>query len=357
MSGHDHRQTYNVQDSIEGWSLRVATSLFVVRSLTGTQVVDVPWSPLGFWQDIYISTVALGASLTVRWPKGQSYATTGPITLPGLYRVGHFVEGEREIVQWGGGGAPGSLPAYSGNPSAVVVENTAGGPAVFRQLTWEDILDQLSVGLSSSVGVLEIGASTLPMSFSATYLRGSFDRTSDLVLATIQDDQGGALVDLLAQPDPNSFVYEPPAGTSYTKNTNNASVSFTLTAQDTSAVNPVAATHTVRWRPRVYAGSVLHPGAVAPPLTEALVEALPSQLLASRQTTISSSPGHNEHIYYAAPTAYGDPTFFIDGILPGGFQLVGDVTLTSNTANPVTQTYRVWRSDQDNLGPTVVDVQ
>jgi len=251
-----------------------------------------------------------------------------------------------------GGGEAGSLPVYGGDKSNVLIENTAGGPAIFRRIYAEEVLDALAVNLSTpQTTVLEIGEYTLPMSFTATYQRSGVDMTVLLISCQCTDNQGGSSKDLKALNEANSFLYEDPVGTSYSKELNNGNVLFTLTAEDTVS-GPVADTVNIRWQPRVFRGVKPY----ASSIDEAFVKSLNSDLRSSRSLTFQSSDaGAGEHIYFALPSAYGTPVFNVGGFV-GGFIYKTTLVITADTTNAPAQTYDIFESDQDNLGITVINV-
>lgn len=69
------------------------------------------------------------------------------------------------------------------------------------------------------------------------------------------------------------------------------------------------------------------------------------------EKSIVLTAGEGEYIYYATPTAMGDPVFRVNGV-EGGFQKVH--TFNHVNASGGSTGYDVWRSDYPNLGRTEV---
>lgn len=106
----------------------------------------------------------------------------------------------------------------------------------------------------------------------------------------------------------------------------------------------------IPWYPRVYWGDAAEGAAI----DEALVEGLPSSVLSNtRARAITATAGAGEKIFYAVPDSFGACTFFVEGF-EGGFEDVGTVDVEN--VHGVTITYRVYRSDQPNLGATNITV-
>lgn len=258
----------------------------------------------------------------------------------------------------GGGGA---LPPYSGDGSSAVMENVPFGPAVFRRIYIEEILQALGLNLSSVTTTLyEIGDTSGQAQFTATYLRSGIDVTANLLTCTIEDNQGGPVVDLIAAASENAFFYSAPAGPGLTYIKGNdgstlvASVTFTLKAEDAGS-GLKTDTVTWNWRTRTYWGKSVIPGAV----NEAFIQGLAHwQLDNNRNITFTTSggdePGPGEYIYYAFPSAWGSPTFTVGGF-SGGFIQVGTSVPVLNGFGE-TRNYDVYRSVNDDLGVVTVVV-
>ena len=72
------------------------------------------------------------------------------------------------------------------------------------------------------------------------------------------------------------------------------------------------------------------------------------------QTWNSVNSGVGQYLLFAFPTRLGIPTFYVGGF-EGGFQTPETVSVTN--INGYTENYYVWRSDNSNLGATVVVTQ
>lgn len=126
---------------------------------------------------------------------------------------------------------------------------------------------------------------------------------------------------------------------------------ITLTADDVSGDgnDPITQALTLSFLNKLYYGK-----AVAGTINNAFVLALPSnELKATRQKSFSVSTVAGEYIWFASPVAYGLPSFKANGF-DGGFDLVS--TLSFTNASGHTEDYYIFRSTNDNLGLTNVEV-
>lgn len=190
---------------------------------------------------------------------------------------------------------------------------------------------------AASVGVLEVGADAVAPGFVASY-------NNTPTSADLTNDDNAESKNVVATPT----VFTSDA--TYTESANNAAVQFTLTADD--GTGPVAANASIAWRPRVFYGV-----GVDGLSSEADIEGLANQPLRSGLAiTFGITAGATDHIYYAAPSSYGTPTFQV-GAFPGGFILESAaVSVTNGTSNPVAQNYDLWKSVNPNLGSVTVQV-
>lgn len=186
--------------------------------------------------------------------------------------------------------------------------------------------------------ILEVGDTLTAPSFVATY-------TMAPTSASLTDDDGSPAKDVSATP--TSFASDG----AFTKTSNNAVVTFTLTAARDAVID--IATVAARWQARTYWGI----GGAAL-LTEAQIEALAGDQLDSDFATTFAvdAPGPSDFVWYCFPQSF-DPTdaaIFQVGQFPGGFVKVGVVTVTNS--NGVAQSYSCWRSDFPALGSIAVQV-
>lgn len=211
-----------------------------------------------------------------------------------------------------------------------------GTQYVLRYIKDSDIQKAFSVtSFSVGSGTLEVGATLTNPTFTAAYNRTP---TS----ATLSDNQGTPSKNVISTPTAFSLT------ATYTKTSNNDSVSFTLSAADGAETSSKGTS--VAWRPKVYYGA-----GAAGLNTETGIKGLPSSSLAgSRSTTITATAGVGQYIYYAFPVSYGTPSFSVGGF-EGGFELAANNVNVTNSFN-VTQAYQVWKSVQPNLGTTTVIV-
>lgn len=248
-----------------------------------------------------------------------------------------------DAVGGGGGGtsavvtaaANGLAPHTNAAASQTLVDDGSGNPS-WRKLSFDDIDPAFNASLSGG-GTVEVGANVVNPSFTASYTGGP--ATS----ASITDSDGNPALVLSSPFTAGTF------SRTYNKTANNASVSFTLSANKGALNDTAQASYT--WRPRCYYGVSNN----ASGNSEAFIEALASsQLQSSRNATLSVNPGGGEYIYYAYPTAYGAATFTVGGF-EGGFNLVS-TTISVTNANGVTQDYTLYRSTNPSLGSTTVVV-
>ena len=237
----------------------------------------------------------------------------------------------------GGGGGSGDATSIQSNPvspgiisavKSVYIWN--GSALVARPLTQSDIGPDFSVSLSGGV-TREVGQAASGLTFTASYTGGT--PTS----ATLTNNNGDPAFVV-----PNPYTSASPPW-SITKTANNASVSVTITAQPGS----VQSSTNLSWQPRVFYG-VAVPGAI----TEAFIEALASQPLASgKARTVAYNAGVAEKCYYAVPSSYGVPSGTVSGF-PFGATNVGTVSITNGFG--VTQNYVVMESNLAGLGAITV---
>lgn len=222
----------------------------------------------------------------------------------------------------------GLAPRTNGEAGEVLIDDGGEHP-VWRPISSDDLAPAFNASLSGG-GTLEIGQSVINPAFTASYSGGS--PTS----ATLTDTEAHPPVSLSA---PYTSAVSPHT---FQKTTNNATVTFTLSAVKGGTTRTPTASYV--WRPRLYWGI----GAAQGSYNEAFIEALASSALAAnRLRTLSLNPS-NERMFYAIPTSYGTPTFTI-GPFSGGWSKVATISVTS--AYGATQNYDLWATDNDVTGP------
>lgn len=201
--------------------------------------------------------------------------------------------------------------------------------------TWAPSTAYAITAFAATTSVVRVGATVSNPAFTATH---SATPTS-LLLTNTDNVESKNVVGT-----PTGFT----SSQSYTKTTNNASVSFTITGSDgISSANRSAA---ISWRPDVYWGIGAAGGN-----TEAFIEGLASsELLASRVKTFAVNATGSLRVYFAIPASYGTPTFTVGGF-SGGFSLVS-ATIAVTNVNGVTQNYALYMSDTPGLGSITVAV-
>jgi len=237
----------------------------------------------------------------------------------------------------GGGGGSGNATSIQSNavsPGTITAAKSVyiwnGSALVARPLTQSDIGPDFSVSLSGGV-TREVGQAASGLTFTASYTGGT--PTS----ATLTNNNGDPAFVV-----PNPYTSASPPW-SITKTANNALVVVTITAQPGS----VSDTVNLSWQPRVFYG-VAVPGAI----TEAFIEALASQPLASgKARTVAYNAGVAEKCYYAVPSSYGVPSGTVSGF-PFGATNVGTVSITNGFGD--TQNYVVMESNLAGLGAITV---
>jgi hypothetical protein len=263
-------------------------------------------------------------------PTGQRVVASGPATL-----VGGALAGDVN-------GPPGSNVVSKLQGNLLVL----GAPALDDVLTWDGTklvfgppVGGVAFNISSfspTISTLrEVGESLPTVSFTASY---SVLPTG----ATIYDNQT-MLTDTLLTPFA-AFTKTGP----FTKTANGQTVLFALTT--TRGVTVKAASVTFTWALRRYYGNSSSAG----PYDAAFISALAqSSLGTTASTTFTSACGVGEHIYFALPSAYSTPVFYVGGF-EGGFELVASAI--SVTVNGIPTTYDIWRTVQTNLSSTTVTV-
>lgn len=125
---------------------------------------------------------------------------------------------------------------------------------------------------------------------------------------------------------------------------------ITLTADDVVADANPAKTKilTISFFNKLYYGK-----SVIGTINSAFVLALSNELKATRTKEFTSATGPAEYIWFASPVAYGLPDFKTNGF-DGGFLLAATISFTN--ASGYTENYYVFRSVNENLGVTNIEV-
>jgi hypothetical protein len=125
---------------------------------------------------------------------------------------------------------------------------------------------------------------------------------------------------------------------------------ITLTADDVSSdANPAKqAQLTLSFLNKLYYGK--H---VTGTIDSAFVLALTGELKSNKTKSFTANTGAGEYIWFACPVAYGFPSFKTNGF-DGGFNAPTTISLTN--ASTHVEDYYVFRSTNENLGVTNVDV-
>jgi hypothetical protein len=209
------------------------------------------------------------------------------------------------------------------DPTYALFSDGANG-YLWRAISQDDIAPAFNVSMAGvTSSPLEIGASLINPQFNVTYTSGPATSSS------LTDTEANPAQNVLALPNPITRPH------TFTKTANNASVTFTVTSFK-GLVGPDVSTVAYAWQPRVYWGV-----GVAGGNTEAFIEALANNSLASGRTRSFTLNPSNEKIYYAVPSGYGACTFTVNGFA-GGFNAATVISVTN--ANGVTQNYDLYES-------------
>lgn len=221
-------------------------------------------------------------------------------------------------------------------PSQVVAWNPSMESWEYRKLSMDDITPAFTVSMSiQGANIVETGATVTNPSFIASY-------NQEVIAASLTDNQGTPSADVTATP--TSFSSP---GT-FTKTFHGQSVNFILTA--TSAGGTIkTAQSTITWGSNTFWGVAL-PGQSG----EAFVKSLSKALTTSKNRSITVYANPTQKVYYAHRTAYGEPTFTVDGF-SGGFFLVADDILITNQYG-IQEVYSLYESDKTNLGTLTISI-
>ena len=248
------------------------------------------------------------------------------------------VTGANFVGDAGAGGTAGSVPAPAAGDFALHKYISAGG-------SWKVInQDEISPGFS-----IASYAKTAPNAGTLIYRRGD-TLTGTAIAATYISGPPtvATLSNILAgsvgggDVNPTAWTFIAPFATG-TQPTNVKREGTDLGADPTWTIQ-LSATGTavdtenviVTWTRDVYFGV-----GIAGLATEAAIEGLASNALAtSRARTITVSPS-NEKVYYAFPKSYGAATFTLNGF-PAAFNTAFELALTNS--NGLTSTYYVYES-------------
>lgn len=89
-------------------------------------------------------------------------------------------------------------------------------------------------------------------------------------------------------------------------------------------------------------------------IDSAFIQKLTKQLVSGRTGKFSVNAGNGQYIYFAIPSSFGTPVFFVGGF-EGGFDLIKTLEYTNPSGGKTT--YNVYRSTNASLGSTEVEVK
>lgn len=123
-----------------------------------------------------------------------------------------------------------------------------------------------------------------------------------------------------------------------------ANAIFTLTVNDGS--QPDAQNFNVTFNNRNYFGDAIIPGVI----DSTFIKTLQSVLKGNRSYAYTTNAVGAEYNWYCHPDRYGTPTFYANGF-EGGWSLITTISFTNNFG--YIEDYKVWRSDNPDIGPGV----
>lgn len=89
-------------------------------------------------------------------------------------------------------------------------------------------------------------------------------------------------------------------------------------------------------------------------IDSAFIQKLTKQLVSGRTGKFSVNAGNGQYIYFAIPSSFGTPVFFVGGF-EGGFDLIKTLDYTNPSGGKAM--YNVYRSTNASLGSTEVEVK
>lgn len=130
-----------------------------------------------------------------------------------------------------------------------------------------------------------------------------------------------------------------------------SNATFTLTATDARGARDVATTSISFLNGKYYGiGTVTDANSI----NDTFVRGLTKVLASGRTGDFSVTANSGQYIYFAIPTTFGTPAFFVGGF-EGGFGLLRSFSYTNSLG--YTEAYNVYRSTNANLGNTTVTVR
>lgn len=223
----------------------------------------------------------------------------------------------------------------SGIQFAALIENPANN-ASFQRITSDMVFPPFVVNLSGGTN-LEVNQTVVNPTFTASYTG------STPISAVLSNNFDGYVVN-----GTTPFTNFPTTH-SYQQTSYNASVAFTVTANNGSISK--TGTSTFTWLQRAYYGV-----GIAGQTSAGFITALGNNPITNtRSRTFTVNPTAQK-IYYAHRTAYGllAPTNFVVGGFAGGFTNTATVTITN--AFGFAENYYLYESDNLLTGSTTVTV-
>lgn len=130
-----------------------------------------------------------------------------------------------------------------------------------------------------------------------------------------------------------------------------ANTTFTLTAKDARSATATSSTYINFLNGKYYGKGTV---TTADGVTDAFVQSMTKQLVSGRTGSFTVTANAGEYIYFAIPSAFGTPSFFVGGF-EGGFDLLKSFSYTNSLGYK--ETYNVYKSTNAGLGATTVEVK
>lgn len=123
-----------------------------------------------------------------------------------------------------------------------------------------------------------------------------------------------------------------------------SNATFTLTADDNTQQD--IQNFNVSFFNKNYYGDAIIPGVI----DSTFIKTLSNILKGNRSHSYVTDAVGSEYNWYCHPDRYGTPTFYANGF-EGGWSLVDTISFTNDFG--YTEDYKVWRSDNPDIGPGV----
>lgn len=241
-----------------------------------------------------------------------------------------------DVLSWNGiAWEPAAFPLPPGNNyGETLIWNGANYVPGF--LTQDEILPGYQFNITSGSAQFVIVGQSYQQGFNVSY--------SDAPdLAVLTDDQGMSEKDVTTAVTNTNFCI---SNNTYTKNTYNATVTYTITA--TRGYVTKTATNTLTWTSPMFFGT----GAAGQTLAAFLSGPKTQILQNTKNTTFTETATGLNKIYFACRSGYGTITFTVGGFVGGFTQTYSSIPYTNIYG--FTENYDLYESDFAGLGTIIV---